>query len=457
MAGSDRSTGSDPAFQSYYRRYLRKFEERYEAFRRETAKERNLRMAAAVPAYIGGLAGTAILLMPGTPEGAWWALVVAAIVAGILLGFWAWLPTLTHWMRLDDQVVPRLVPFFGDLRFDSTKDLALCDVSHWGIVPGHHKKTTFDVLEGRWRGVDLRFAEMRLERRSTSRTTSSGSRQSTHTVFEGFYLELSSTTPYSGKVVIVASKAKLPEQPFLEEDKWRELPVTTEGFRVLATNDAAPALTASPRLLQELEAAKQRLKAKTLVVAFFGNTIAMLVERKTDFFDISATKKVDLNDAAETVGQQIAEIYRLIEIFDIADPDAEEVPADYRTPPRDSELASDADSEYNYREWGWGCIPTFVLFVLGLLGFGLLLRAEQSPATALWVAAASGLMLASGLYNIGKYATKSMSRVVTGLALIVGAAWLVNSKAPDAVSTLRSCVTAGDLTTDCLSRPTNDS
>ena len=111
----------DREFQRYYAQHLEPLEQRFESLRREAVRERNQRIVTALVAWLVAAVGIGYLTHP---IGEFWPFVgFFGLVTGIGLGMWVWLPAGAHELRLQKQVLSRIVPFFGDLRYQSEPDL----------------------------------------------------------------------------------------------------------------------------------------------------------------------------------------------------------------------------------------------------------------------------------------------------------------------------------------------
>ena len=157
---------NDRKFRSYYERHLKPLEEQFEKNRLAGRAERNKRAAAAIVPWLSMLV-LAVWWFDSTVDFGWWLLPFAALFSGILLGLWAWLPMMLQYGHLKEEILPRLIPFFGDLKFTWDAELSMSQFSASHLIPRHNKVYVEDLVEGSHQGVPLRFAEISLKAETT--------------------------------------------------------------------------------------------------------------------------------------------------------------------------------------------------------------------------------------------------------------------------------------------------
>ena len=127
---------SNPEFQAYYQRELKPLEGQFEGHRTDARRELMRRAAAAIPGVAVAVAIGIWLLRDGDSPGPW-IYFFLILVAAVLLAVWAAAPLMAHVGRLKIQVMPRLVPFFGDLSYQWSPELSLHQFEDSGALPIH--------------------------------------------------------------------------------------------------------------------------------------------------------------------------------------------------------------------------------------------------------------------------------------------------------------------------------
>jgi hypothetical protein len=345
------------------------------------------------------------------------------LVTALGLGMWAWLPAGAHELRLQEQVLARIVPFFGDLRYSSEPDLAPSRYYDWLVLPSFSKSYCEDQIEGSYRGVPLKLAEIRLQYQYRSRH-SSGS--STGVAFKGLMIDFELGQEYPG-VTLIRSRGSTMNDRF-HLDEALEQVSDDLGFEVYATGDAPGATLADARFLARLAEISARFEARQLFASFHADRLVMLIDHKEDFFEMSHRQQTDFAKDAGRVRDQLGHIFAIVDLLQLGGPSAENgeetergaSPAFPKLPELPGPTAADP-----YHIGGWGCLVGFVIFALSMSAYLWLLDPELPTGALLWWSALGGFLMTLGIYQT----VRGLRRAATGPAIfgliVLGGAFVV--------------------------------
>lgn len=423
----------DGEFQRYYSRHLAPLERRFEDLRQKAVREHFRRIVAAAIAWMAAVAGIWYL---ASPIGELWVFVgFFGLVTGLGLGMWAWLPAAAHRLRLQDQILSRIVPFFGDVRYQSEPDLAPGEFENWRLLPFYSKTYKEDQIEGCYRGVPLKLAEIKLQYTTSSRS-SGGS--STHVAFRGLMVCFELGREYPGVTLIRSRGSDMKGRLCLDED-LKEVG-SGSGFEVFATHDAPGATLADASFLERLSRISAGFKARQFFASFHANHLVMLIDHKGNYFEMSHRQKTDFVEDAERAREQLGRFFAIIDLLQllpVSDP-KEAKPRDLenlRFPELPAPRAADP-----YDIGGWGCLGAFVVFAAAMAGCLGLLDPDLPKGALLWWSAFAGFLIAIGLFQVVRGTLRpSMGKVVFGFVLLSAAcAVLYWNLPPDVRTRIRS-------------------
>lgn len=420
----------DTRFQSYYARYLEPLEQRFEALRRKAVKERNRRVVTALAAWLAAAGG---ILYMANPIGEFWPFVAFfGLVTFIGVGMWAWLPAVAHQLRLQDQVLSRIVPFFGDLRYQSEPDLTPGRYDDWLILPYFSETSSEDQIEGRYRGVRLKLAEVSLKYETRS-STSAG--RSLMIAFDGLIIDLGLGQEYPG-VTLIRSRGSDMKGRFHLDQTLDEMG-SGSGFEVFATGDAPGATLADASFLERLAEVSSQFEARQLFASFHKDRLVMLIEHKGNYFEMSHRQKTNFARDAERVRGQLGHLFAIVDLLKLpGEPTEGEAEAGTWEIPEFPELP-DLKVADPYDIGGWGCLSTFVMFGVAMLAYLWLLDSELSKGALLWWSAFGGSLLALGLFQgVRGVFRRSIGAVIFGLILLAGAFAVLYYTVPSETQTL---------------------
>jgi hypothetical protein len=123
------------------------------------------------------------------------------MIGSLLLGLWAWWPTLGHGSRLREQFLPRLVPCLGDLEYVRHPKIDLARHRAWRIVPTFSALSVADQLRGSSRGVPLQVTDITLMKQVFRRSASGNRDAQVVPFFRGLLCELQLAQKCAGTTV----------------------------------------------------------------------------------------------------------------------------------------------------------------------------------------------------------------------------------------------------------------
>lgn len=413
--GTTSLSDGDTEFQRYYARHLEPLQQRFESLRQKAVKERNLRVVAALAAWLAAVGGIGYM---ARPIGELWPFVgFFALATGVGLGIWAWLPAGAHNLRLQEQVLPRIVPFFGDLRYRPEPDLVPGRYDDWEVLPHFSEFYAEDQIEGSYRGVPLKLAEVTLRYEESS---GPGSDRSTRLAFNGLLITFELGREYPG-VTLIRSRGSDMNGRFRLDEALHEVGAGS-GLEAFATGDAPVETLADAGFLERLAEVAAGLQARQLFASFHADRLVMLIDHKGDYFEMSHRQKTDFARDAGRVRDQLARILALVDLLQlrgIATGEGEETAA--RETPAFPELP-EPEAADPYDVGGWGCLLAFVIFAAALSAYLWLLDGALSTGALLWWSALGASLLALGLFQTGRgVLRRSVGSVMGGLVLLAGA------------------------------------
>lgn len=412
--GSASLIDADTEFQRYYAQHLEPLEQRFEHLRRNAVKERNWRIVAALAAWLAAVAGIVYLAWP---IGEFWPFVAFfGLVTALGLGMWAWLPAGAHELRLQEQVLARIVPFFGDLRYRSEPDLAPSRYYDWKILPSFSKSYCEDQIEGSYRGVPLKLAEVSLKYEYRSRTSSSSS---TGIAFKGLMIDFELGQEYPGVTLIRSRGSNMKDRFRLDEAL--EPVGTGSDFEVYATGDAPGATLADAGFLERLAEVSARFEARQLFASYHADRLVMLIDHQGDLFEMSHRQQTDFARDAGRVRAQLGHIFAIVDLLQLDGPSEAAGPWES---PAFPELPGPTVAD-PYHIGGWGCLVGFVIFAVTMSAYLGLLDPELPQGARLWWSALGGFLMMLGVFQT----VRGLWRQAVGTAIfglvVLGGAFLV--------------------------------
>ncbi len=230
--------------------------------------------------------------------------------------------------RLKEQVMPILARFLEIKAYHSTPPNGFVDIAaleEVKIFSAYDRLSIEDGLEGIWRDVPYRVAELNLRKR---RSSSEEDRHKYDTVFRGLVMEITSPVALPDTVIMGKFGNILDDlrETFVLPDRYT--PVAFEAqdggeqdglpFAVYSVNPNAARAQFGPVFLEKLQAIAQDHAGKDLrlAAAFGGTTFRLTLHRRAAFLEINALS--DTEEAfAESCRTALADMARPARIIDL--------------------------------------------------------------------------------------------------------------------------------------------
>lgn len=354
------------------------------------------------------------------------------------LGVWTALPFILNMTLNKSELMPRIVAYFGDFLFTWAGEADLTTYSDWGILPDYSRSHVTDKVTGSYRGVPIRFVEMKLVKPDP---TSDEERMDT--VFKGVLLEYRLRTPVAGTTVIVSSADAFSHvQKLREDDLFEPMPLGV-GFEGHTTNPAAAASKADQRFLDQLVAIRDRVGGMEVMASWHADRLLILVSSSRNCFEAPHFEAVDFFRDAETVRDQLRAMVEPIEVLEI-EPSLE--PRDFAPRRLKTEEAS-GDPRFTAigsAATGLGCLPTMAGALAGFALYGIVLQDVESRTAVFFVALFFGPMLAIAVRKSYDFLTKGeggLLGAVFVLAIALGPIWYQYVAWDSVLNAIRSWLT----------------
>lgn len=435
MANTSRSLKDNPGFQRYFKQHLKPIEAELEACRKAARAQRNNRVIGALMGWGSCIALVVFWLRPQAELG-WWIFGFTMLVMAVCMAVWAFAPVLAHIGRIKEQVLPRLMPFFGGFQYQWSPELSLSQFGSSKVLPRHNKPFVDELIEGVYSGVPVRAIELRLrDERRVSRAGETGSSTETTEVFRGLLTETTVDQDFPG-VTLVGTAGEFKNYFRIDDEDELHQQDSAAGFDIYTSeHSVSPLLT--PELLQQLRSIVTLFEATKLMASFSGTKIILMLEHEGDFFEISTGQSTDLMRDADRIKDQVDKIFEIVDRLGFSGPEAGS-PALAAVPAAGVPDVAFAVDDSRYDVGGWGCLGALAMWLLATAGFATLLESRVDLLYLLPWSAGGGLLAALGLFQLSKAVRqKSPGGFVFALMLLGGAAWILYAHtrpAPDPVS-----------------------
>jgi hypothetical protein len=275
-----------------------------------------------------------------------------------------------------------------------------------------------DQIEGSYRGVSLKLAEVRLK--CFGKTSGVGSSKHDYVVFEGLFIDFELGQEYPGVTLIRSQGSDMKGHFHLQNALGEE--GGGSGFEVFATNDASGATLADARFLERLAEVSSQFEARQLFASFHSDRLVMLIDHKGDYFEMSHRQETNFAEDAERVRGQLGRIFAIVDLLQLSvgATEGEEDAETSRLREFPELLGPKAADTYDIG--GWGCLSTFVVFAVAMSAYLSLLDSRLPQGALLWWSALGGSFLALGLFQAVRGLWRhSVGAAIFGVVLLTGA------------------------------------
>jgi hypothetical protein len=399
------SLANNTAFRHHHDRHLQPLQRDLEDHRRSCWRDLFL---VRLPVSLVLLAAVAIVPLLGKgPEDDfwWWAYGFIVLFTAAVLGMWCVLPWFTHRERLKSEVLPRLVPFFGDFRYEPEPKLEPRQYLDWAVLPTFDKSSSEDSVSGRHAGVAFSACELRLTRRHHNPGSRAGDGGSEHVVFKGLLMAMTTPRPVTGTIVLGTRNMFRSEFRIRDNAGLQEVFLEQTALQAWASDPDAAIVLLKPDLLARIEATIETLGIRNLRMGWHDDQLVILVDFGRNLFELSQRKAVDFYRDAEQVRDDLALITDLIDSFELdPGPDADAQPA-----PLAERMKVDNPAPEGSLKDQKGCIWMILFPVIGFCAYAYLLAGHMRPLAVLGTAAIvgvlAGVFLVKLLFHGGRLGT----------------------------------------------------
>lgn len=411
----------DEAFRAYYARHLQPLEDQFETLRVEAVTQRNQRAVCAAVAWCSALGGICYL---AHPVGEFWPFFAFfGLVTAVGLGMWAWLPGAAHHLRLQDQILSRIVPYFGDLRYQQEPELRPAAYSAWLVLPHFTKVYAEDEISGSYRGVPLKLAEIKLQ---VASSRSASSTNSTYNAFDGLMVVFELGISFPG-VTLFRTRGSNMGGSFRLNETLKQIGAD-DRFEAFGTEDAPGDKFPLARYFQQFTAIADQFQAKQLFASFHDRQLVLLIDKKHNFFEMSHRKETNFARDAERIRDELSYFFSIVDLLslEVAAPEMERTSSSEELSFPAIPSLMDLRKQDAYDIGGWGCLTGFLLMGVGVAAHLVLLDPALPHGARLGYAAIGGFLSGIGVYQVGRgIVGLSISKVVWGLLILSAAgAWL---------------------------------
>ena len=399
------SLANNTAFRHHHDRHLQPLQRDLENHRRNCWRELFL---LRLPASLVLLAAVAIVPVLGKgPEDDfwWWVYGFIVIFTAAVLVIWCVLPWFTHRERLKTEVLPRLVPFFGDFRYEPDPKIDPRRYQDWTVLPSFDKSSSEDQVSGRHAGVAFSAFELRLTQRHRKAGSEVGTRGSEHKIFKGLLMAMTIPRPVKGTIVLGTHNMFRSDFRIRDDSGLQKLFLQNTRLQAWASDPDAAIVLLKPELLARIEAKIETLGIRKLRMGWHDDQLVMLVDFGTNLFELSQRKAVDFYRDAEQVRDDLARLTDLIDTFEL-DPLSE---SEEETAPLSERMKIDDPAPEGVLEDQKGCIWMILFPVIGFCTYYWLLAGHMQPLAVLYTAAIigvlAGVFLVKLLFHGGRLGT----------------------------------------------------
>lgn len=246
------------------------------------------------------------------------AIILLAILVVLLGGSWAMAPGRRFQDRVREIAMPPVCRFLGGLDYRREGDgVDLAPFTESGVVGRHSRARVEDVFTGRHRNTGFTMAEALLQRSSGS-----GKRRRTVTVFKGLLLSIEVPRAFTGTLLITPDRSRLGRvlremlgplsgMPRVEVPH----PRFEERFELYADNAALPRELLTTDFLESMVAIADAVDAPGMTVGFTRGRFLMALPMPGDLFSGGSVFR-PVGDATESLRlllRQASIAFRLID------------------------------------------------------------------------------------------------------------------------------------------------
>lgn len=183
------------------------------------------------------------------------------------------------------------------------------------IIPNHNRVYSEDFIAGKYKEVDIKLFETKLEK-----VDGSGKHQSRKTVFKGVIISLSVHKNFQGKTIIIKDRGKLRnwmkskfsnlENVKLEDTKFEKL------FEVFSSDQTEARYLLTVSFMERLLQLQESFKSQKIECSFYDNKLLIMIPVKKNLFETgSIFEAEDFVDDAKSLLKEMNIIFQIIDIL----------------------------------------------------------------------------------------------------------------------------------------------
>ena len=244
----------------------------------------------------------------------------AGLTVVALGGLWGWVtsPKRQYARAYKSDILPEIAKLIGDFTYDVKGKIPMNELKPSKIIPNHTRYTSEDYFSGHYKGVGIRFSEIKLTKKKG---------KSTVTVFNGLAVFLHhGARKFYGHTILTKDKSGLTGG---DRRKWSGLKranlVDLEFerlFDVYTSDQVEARYLIDPVIIENIKTLYNEYNGNTLLAAFYEGRVLILIGSKKNHFEpakieVPATNKAELLALRNEVTQILGIVDRLA-LFDPA-------------------------------------------------------------------------------------------------------------------------------------------
>ena len=178
-----------------------------------------------------------------------------------------------------------------------------------GLIGGWNECSGSDFVRGKYRGRNIQFSDVKLEKVTSSTDSDGHSHQEKDTIFKGPWIMLEHDRELPASLRL---REKVFSRSKALSDIETENAAFNQQFQILTTDGHTAFLILTPHFMEFLTSADAKAKSQTFI-CFDGNIICLALYNNHDLFEASGKNLKDINALRE---KQRAEIKYLTDVLD---------------------------------------------------------------------------------------------------------------------------------------------
>ena len=245
----------------------------------------------------------------------WGAYTIPPLLAALGLGWWAVQPRRRYISAYKTRILPVIAASFGEFRYEETGQIEVQRLRGSTLLPSYDYYESEDMFVGRYKGVDVELAEVRLRKqRGTGKT------RHTVTVFKGLFALLSVHKAFSGKTIVKRDAGAvvnwLGKQFDDTERVVLEDPEFEQRFEVYATDQIEARYLLTPAFMERLTQLATDLGGGQLQAAFYNERLFLMVPNDGNLFEPpSMTTTIRKKTGVLRIARELENVLSMIDIL----------------------------------------------------------------------------------------------------------------------------------------------